>query len=1059
MPKASIWRRYHEDLATLPDDRVSYASACLISHSMNFAIHRLPLLLISTLLNAAVVVTSAGEPLSFNEVIRPILSDNCFACHGIDEKHRKADLRLDTAEGAYAENDGRAIVPGDPAKSEAWLRIISDDPEEVMPTPKSHKPPLKAEQRALIKRWIEEGAKYEKHWAFEPLPNADSAVSIDHFIGERLAKAGLQPAPQAEKATLLRRLTLDLTGLPPSFAELDAFLADPALDAYERAVKRLLQSPHYGEHMARPWLDAVRYADTHGMHFDNMRSVWPYRDWVVRAFNENLAFDQFTIAQLAGDLLPNPTRDQLIASGYNRHQLSSHEGGSITAELYARYTADRTDTTAAVWLGLTANCASCHDHKFDPLTQKEYYQLSAFFSGLADSAWDGNLPLPGPRVLLTSPAQQQRLDFVTAKLAELQPDLNKRATQLAAAVPLPKNREPVTYEVVFAEDGTLPGAGDLANLPAENEWREGADVPLVGGRRALRMDGAGVRSIPFSYSDLQLAMSRGLRVFAHWQSVPDRAPKAVGLELISPKKTQRVVWGDAKALGAGFKDAILAGPMPLPGTYARLEFDAAAAGLKADDVYSGLRLHMSDGAGWLDRAGAVITSRPDQDPLLSMNVWVKNVREKVSFPNSQLPLDVQHLMTLMYSDPTPEEKQAGEAFFSTYIFGPTRAALEADVTPARRLMAEQVAIEKSVDGSIIARESPKPRPAHVLLRGQYDQHGEAVQPATPAFLPALHKAGERATRLDLARWLVSRENPLTARVTVNRFWQQFFGAGLVRTPGDFGAQGESPTHRALLDWLAADFVDHGWDVKRLVQQIVTSHTYRQSARTTPAQLETDPANRLLARAPRLRLDAEVLRDQALAISGLLHPALGGPPVRPYQPDNVWEPVAFAGSNTRRYQQDSGSALYRRSLYTFWKRTAPPVSLATFDAPARESFCVARQRTNTPLQALALMNDVQQFETARVFAERLITEGGTDSTRLASAFRAVTAREPSDAERILLVEALAAQRARFAQDEAEARKAIAVGESRSSPNLEPRELAAWTLVANLLLNLDETINRN
>ncbi|MSU64612.1 MAG: DUF1553 domain-containing protein [Opitutus sp.] len=1015
----------------------------------------------------------AEEKVTFNEHIRPILAENCFYCHGQDPNHRKAKRRLDLPEGATAETKGiRAIVPGDLENSELWLRINSDDPDEVMPPEESHKEPLKPEQRALIKRWIEQGAVYQNHWAHEPVARpAVPALSaepgdnpVDRFVAAKLASRGLTFSPEASREVLLRRVTLDLTGLPPTLEELDAFLADHSTGAYDRAVTRLLASTRYGENFARGWLDAVRYGDTHGLHLDNVRAIWPYRDWVVQAFNENKPFDQFTVDQLAGDLVPGARLDQLVASGYNRLILSTSEGGAIEAEAEARNTADRIDTTSAVWLGLTVGCASCHDHKFDPLTQREYYSMGAFFKGLADHVWDGNIPRPGPLVLITNALQQKRLDVIAAELPARQAALTARADQLSAHHPVPEKSEkkPISYEVVWAEDGDVPTHTNVM-LPAPvGEWRSGAGVPLAGGTRALRLEGKVERPLTFATGEVPLKVGVLTRVFVNYYPDAANPPSAVSLEFISDGQTKRLIWGDPKAFNPEVAGpATMAGTLPPAGTYTRLEIDATDGGLATDQAYTGVRIAQSGGAAWWDHIGTVCTSASAaDDPLISAEAWVKGNRDDVrAVQNLPVPNEIAYLLGVSNTQQDDEDKKRLATYYRDYVYGPLRGPLEPEAHAARQFLAEQVHYELTLTASLIAKERAVPKPAHVLLRGQYDKPGDRVQPATPAFLPPLQPRGARADRLDLARWLVDPRNPLTARVAVNRFWQQTFGAGLVRTPGDFGAQGDPPTHPELLDWLASEFVSSGWDVKRLVRLMVTSRTYRQDSRVTPALLELDPANKLLARGPRLRLDAEVIRDQALAVSGLLQPAIGGPPVRPYQPTNIWEPVAYAGSNTRVYVQDHGAALYRRSLYTFMKRTAPPPSMSTFDAPSRETICVVRTRTDTPLQALALMNDVQQFEAARGFAERVLTADGNEEQRLTRAFRSVTGRMPTDGERTLLNEALARQRAQFAADPAAAKKVLSNGESKAADTLPVGEFAAWTMVASLLLNLDETLTRN
>ena len=1015
---------------------------------------------------------AAADAVSFNQHIRPILADNCFACHGSDAAHRKAELRLDQFAGATVERDGfRALAPGDLANSELWQRIISTDPDEVMPPPDSHKLPLKPAQRDLVRRWIEQGAVYQNHWAFEPIVRPDlpvAAAGVDHpvdrFIAAPLAARGLKLAPAAPAETLLRRLALDLTGLPPTPDEVAAFVADRRPDAYDRAVTRLLATPAYGEQFGRHWLDAVRYGDTHGLHLDNVRTIWPYRDWVVSAFNRNLPFDQFTVEQLAGDLLPAPRIDQLVATGYNRCQLTTSEGGAIEAELEARNTADRLDTTAAVWLGLTTNCSSCHDHKFDPLSQKETYALGAFFKGLADRVWDGNVRLAGPiAVIANDPATQRRIDELNAAVGPLEAAVRAKSAALLADAPKTPapDKLPVTYEVVWAEDSDLP-TWENVMLPAPaGEWRGGEGVPVAGGQRALRLEGAVARPIAFTAGDVTLLVRTEAHAFVHVHPDPARPPRAISVEFTGPEKSRRFVWGDPAALGAATGEVVVVGPVPPAGAYTRLEISACEAGLDEGKVYTGVRLAQSEGAAWWDHVGAVCKSPvASEDPLLSQSAWANSLRTGArAFDAVPIRHDVNFLIGLSGTQQNAEEKARLTAWYRDFIYAPHRAALEPEVHAARRLLAEQIHYEMTLPATPISRELAEPLPAHILIRGQYDKPGELVTPATPAFLPPLAASGPRASRLDLARWLVSDAQPLTARVTVNRFWQQLFGAGLVRTPGDFGVQGDPPTHPELLDWLADEFRRTGWDVQRLVRLLVTSRAYRQDSRVTPELLELDPANHLLARGPRPRLDAEVLRDQALALGGLLEPAIGGPPVRPYQPINIWEPVAFGGSNTKTYVQESGAALYRRSLYTFIKRTAPAPSFTTFDAPSRENFCVGRGRSNTPLQALALLNDVQQFEAARGFAERLLTRPGDDDSRLDYAFRSATARPPTADEHRLLAAQLAQHRTRYAAAPAAAREVAAAGESKPRADLPPVEVAAWTLVANLLLNLDETVSRN
>jgi hypothetical protein len=1038
----------------------------------------------------------------FNRDIRPILSANCFPCHGADEKHREAGRRLDLPEAAYAERKGvRAVVPRNLEQSELWWRISSKDEDEVMPPPDSHRAPLKPEERALIKQWIEEGATFEAHWAFQPvarpaLPRAAGGAGehpVDRFVGSQLASRGWQLSPEAAPETLLRRVTLDLTGLPPTPEEIEAFRQDRRPDAYERVVDRLLASPRYGEHFARSWLDAVRYADTHGLHLDNVRNIWPYRDWVVRAFNRNQRFDDFTIDQLAGDLRPNPTLEQLIGSGYNRNHLTTSEGGAIEEEAEARNTGDRTDTTAAIWMGLTANCASCHNHKFDPLTTREYYSLGAFFKGLADRPWDGNVRHPGPLALIGTAEERARVDelnreipalraALAAKAATFAPDPRKLALhpadppaddaeketptppKKAAAKAKPKAKPEITYEVSWAEDDDLPSPSDFDTAPPRRagRWLDATQTPVFSGQRALRLEGDAAREVLFTHGETILTLRTAAKAVV--QVHPDSAqpPRAIALEWIAAAQSKRIVWGDASALPPreGL-EVIAAGPLPPSGGYTQLEFDAMAAGLKSGVRYSGLRLLQAGGNATWDSISTVLTSpTANDDPLLSQGAWIRSWRLKDDdMQHVPVTLDIKYLVGLSNTQQNDEERRRIATFYRDFIYGPLRGKLEPEANAARRRMAELTHFEMRLPAALISQELAEPRVARILERGQYDKPGEQVSPGTPSFLPALRQAGDRPNRLDLARWLVDPEHPLTARVTVNRFWQQLLGAGIVRTPGDFGSQGEPPTHPELLDWLASEFVGTGWDVKALVRLIVTSRTYRQSAAVEAGMLEADPSNRWLARASRLRLDGEVLRDQALALGGLLRPEIGGPPVKPYQPINIWEPVAYSDSNTKSYVPDHGDALYRRSLYTFVKRTAPAPAMANFDAPSRELFCVVRGRSNTPLQALQLMNDVQHIEAARAFAERLLRRPGNDDTRLVYAFRSTTARQPESNELGVLRAQLAEHRRRYAASPAEAARVITNGESLPDSSLPLAELAAWTMVGNLVLNLDEAVTRN
>jgi hypothetical protein len=809
----------------------------------------------------------------YNRDIRPILSENCFTCHGPDKSSRKAGLRLDVREEAM---DAGAMVPGNPEKSPFIERIFAQDPKQQMPPAKSaHK--LTEAQKSLLKRWIAAGAAYQPHWSFIPPQRPQPPLvknpawvrnPVDAFILDKLEKQGLQPAPEADRSALARRVSLDLTGLPPDPADVEAFAADQAPAAYERLVERLLQSPHWGEHRARYWLDAARYADTHGIHFDNYREIWTYRDWVIDAFNRNMPYDQFTFAQLAGDLLPGHTLDQLVATGFNRCNITTNEGGVIPEEYLVLYTRDRTETVARVWMGLTANCAVCHDHKFDPLSQREFYSMAAFFNNTTQRAMDGNVKDTPP------------------------------------IIPVPRAEDRARWQAI---------PGELAQLDRELE---------ACGQAARR------------YSDT-------------WTCVP----------------------------GASVTQL------------ARLLDAAYLAGKPAKERSSADGEEMVD--WWL---GAV--------------------------------------------DPS------------------SRALL----TKRSALKAEEQAIKARGTVAYIMQERGNAPSAYVLYRGEYDKRRDPVQPGTPKSLPSWPSDYPK-NRLGLARWLMRSEQPLTARVAVNRAWQELFGTGIVRTSDDFGSMGEAPSHPELLDWLAVEFRTLGWDRKRLYKLLVTSAAYRQAAVTTPEKLEKDPHNRLLSRGPRFRMDAEMVRDSALAASGLLVGKIGGPSVKPYQPAGVWEAVAMIGSNTRNYRQDHGRNLYRRSLYTFWKRSAPPASMEIFNAPTREVCSVRRERTDTPLQALVTLNDPQFVEAARALAQAALQSGCQETDeRIDFVARRLLARSLRTTEKAVVIQSLDRLLRYYQAHVEDAHKLLHVGESPADTSLDPATHAAWTMLVNELMNLDEFLNK-
>jgi hypothetical protein len=1020
----------------------------------------------------APAIAAVPEQIHFNQDIRPILSDKCFSCHGFDAKHRKADLRLDLAEGAYADNDGvRALVPGDLKKSEAWLRILSTDEDEMMPPPDSHKK-ITPEEREILKKWIEQGAVYQKHWSFEapakpsvPKAAPGSRNEIDAFIAQRLSATGLALAPEADKPTLIRRVAFALTGLPPTTAEVDEFVADHSPKAYDAMVERYLSSQRFGEEMARHWLDVARYADTHGLHLDNERQMWAYRDWVVGAFNRNVPFDQFTIEQLAGDLLPKPTRQQLVATGFNRCNVTTSEGGSIEAEWTFRYAVDRAATTAQAWMGLTAGCAMCHDHKFDPISQKEFYSLYAFFHSAADPAMDGNTLLTKPVLKLDSPKQRKKLAEFDAEIAAQQKQLTEKTAALAYADPAKAEPLPPVEETenVLLDDDFPPGA-KVQSTPGPIEWAtcdEGS--PVLSGRRSLKRTAKEIGQDYYESGTPSIEIPPGAEFFASVWIDPKDPPKTIMLQFHKGNWKHRAVWGDYDAIqfgAANTTERVNMGALPDAGKWVRLIVPAEKIGLKAGDQIAGFSLTQFGGTVHWDSVGISGRSDPAVDPTRSFLAWWK---QRAGKDTEGVPPDLnQPLKDGPDKAHKPETEKRLRDYFLQNVCVDTKKELSGLFAEIAEVRKKREEFDKTIPSTFVFKDLEKPRESFVMLRGAYDKPGDKVEPATPAVFPALKKADpeKRATRLDLARWLVAPENPLTARVAVNRLWQQFFGLGLVKTAADFGSQGQPPSHPELLDWLAIHYRESGWDTKGLVRLLLRSAAFRQSSQATPALVQRDPENRLLARGPRFRLDAEQIRDNALFVGGLLNSKMGGKGVKPYQPPNIWEPVGFAGSNTRFYKQDPGQALYRRSLYTFFKRTAPAPFMSNFDAPNREQICVARERSNTPLQALQLMNDVQHVEAARSLAQRMMTEGGTSpADRITFAFRTVLARKPEPAELEVLQQQLAAHLTRYSQDVELAKQLITNGESKPDAKLPPADLAACTMVASTLLNLDETVTRN
>jgi hypothetical protein len=1017
--------------------------------------------------------SAAEHALRFDRDIRPLLAENCYACHGPGTQ--EAGLRLDSTADATRELDSgsRAIVPGDPAASEALARIASTDPDTVMPPPHARKT-LTAAQRDLLTRWIKEGAKYERHWSFTPLgrpevPDGSAPNPIDRFVEERLADEGLVANPEADRPTLIRRLSFALVGLPPTPAEVAAFVADTAPDAYERLVDRLLASPHHGEEMARHWLDNARYADTHGLHLDNERQIWAYRDWVVQACNDNMPFDRFTIAQIAGDMLPAATDADRIATGFCRCNVTSNEGGSIDEELRFRYAVDRTATLCNAWLGLTGQCAVCHDHKFDPLPAKDFYSLYAFFNSAADEGFDGNVLATAPALPLRTVDQRRQLADLEARLRPLEAALDTALAEVAYVDPATQPAGSGRRETLWVDDDFPAGATPFGGPDGETTWLTGGAA--FSGSRCLDRTAAGLGEDYYVGAAEPFVLPEKAELFAHVWLDPAAPPTAVMLQVRTAAWAHRAVWGDRGTIAVqeirklDAPGVFQVGDLPAAGGWVRIAVGASNLGLKAGDRITGLAFTQAGGHVRWDAAGVAVPDDAAKHPRKSLLAWWKSRISKHDDERRQrlddLPAEIRDVAG---DGPDKATDPVAIAALRRYWLAHFWEAAPPRVVAASRA-AESVRklrddLQATLPRSLVFADLPQMRESFVMQRGAYDKPGAKVTPATPAFLPPMKLAGRTPTRLDLARWLVAEDQPLTPRVAANRLWQQFFGTGIVKTSEDFGLQGEPPSHPELLDWLARTYVDSGWDTKALVRRLVTSRAFRRAAHVRPELLARDPENRLLARGPRLRLDAEQIRDNALAVSGLLVPTIGGRGVRPYQPDNIWEPVGYFESNTRFYKRDTAAGLYRRSLYTFLKRTAPPPFMSNFDAPSREQFCARRERSNTPLQALQLMNDTQHVEAARALAARTLAEaGGDDQARVAWMVRTVLAREAEPTEIDLLARALADHRLRYAADAAAAAKLLAVGESRPPTHLPAPELAAWTLVANTVLNLDETLTRN
>ncbi len=1172
-----------------------------------------------------------GSPL-FNRDVRPILSNHCYQCHGPDSASREAGLRLDKRDEALAELESgvRAIVPGDADASEILRRITHPDPDSLMPPVEVGKP-LSPEQIETLRRWIESGAEYQQHWSFVPpvrpelpdvLESSQAATTtattpgtgswsdhpIDRFVLATLRDQGLDHSPRASAETLLRRASFDLTGLPPSPAEIDQLLADDSPEAFARAVDRLLASPRFGEHMARHWLDAARYGDTHGLHLDNAREMWPWRDWVIHAFNSNMPFDRFTIEQLAGDLLPEPTGDQLVATGFNRNHVSTNEGGVIVDEVQMNNVADRISTTGTVWLGLTLNCAHCHDHKFDPIRHDEYYELFAFFNNTTENPMDGNRADWAPFVRVPSDEQAAALDAMDERIAQIKAELDDPSAEIDAAQEAWQSQAAADWAEgwIVPEVSSVSSAGgsmlrtlDDRSVLAEGENPDHDTYQIITRTNAtdlslLRVEALTHESLPhkgagraenanFVLSEIELEARPAGDDNAEWtpirlvaaaadhQQMNGPYPVAAAIDSIidetngwavdgmTRREDRLAVFAAAEPFGfaggtelrttlrfethfpghaigrvrlavsgdAAIRESVLpvglgtwhaVGPFPAADRDAafaipfgpELEIDSGKIIDTTATYESNLawtihpewtdgQAHTLEGeisATYLTRSIHAGTPRTLTLSLGSddaIKVWCNgvlvhenNVARAVAPDQDRVEIDLhagENFLLLkianfgggygFYFNPdqtsgsdalrmlpliTAESLTGEQALTLRRYYRSTRSPVMRELAAELdTITADRDAQEATLPLTLVMEEREEVRPTHRLERGDYASPREEVYPDVPDALPPLAADAPR-NRLGFARWLVSPEHPLTARVTVNRLWQQMFGTGLVKTAEDFGSQGDWPSHPDLLDWLAVEFVESGWDVKHMLRLVATSQTYQQRAEVTPETLAHDPENRLLARGPRFRLEAEEIRDQALLASGLLNETLGGPSVKPEQPDGLWADVGYTDSDTANYTPDEGQARFRRSMYTYWKRTSPPPNMTAFDAPTREACTVRRSRTNTPMQALVLLNDPQFVEAARVLARRVLRAEPQPEGQLTMAFRLLTSRTPDAAELGVLRELYRVEFEHYQQQTFDALARLSVGAEPRDESLDPAAHAAMTSVASVILTLDEAVNK-
>ena len=1055
-----------------------------------------------SLIHVLIWIAVAGmQPLNaakidFQSEVRPLLSDNCFQCHGPDPATRLAELRLDRKEGLFGNRQtGTPIVPGDPEKSLLFQRISHANDALRMPPKYSHKE-LQPEDIDRIREWIDQGAEWTGHWAFEipkrpalPAVNNEDWISnsIDRFVLSRLEAANLTPAPAADRNTLARRAALDVTGLPPAPEKLREFLEDKEAGAYGRYLDRLFASETYGEHRARYWLDAARYADTHGIHIDNYREMWPYRDWVINAFNANLPFDQFTLEQIAGDLLPEPSMEQMIATGFYRCNATTNEGGVIPEEYEVIYAKDRADTTGTVFLGLTVGCATCHDHKFDPITQRDFYAMTAYFRNTTQYVMDGNISDTPPIIIVPQPEDKESLETLRRSVLDTREKLLQSVKNPGTGFEewfnkhsygnLESPLRPGEEQVLADTDQMLRNAQELAEGVVEMEGP-------AENMRALQFGEEAYMELPASKIDTNTPFSIALWVYH---------PRGAGTYVVASQTdlddklrgwnltmSGRQIGFTMTAVNGDETSSIDIRPNNTyqlePGTWRHITVTYDGSGERAglNFYYDGQRMPFQGSEYFEKLDGPVLSDQPvrlgrgfynndDETRIHDYNgggiADFRLYNRELSLEESRVIAEWPRLSEIR--DKNPEKLTSAERqVVSLHYLNLHDKSYQKDQAEIRKAEREVREIRRrGAVTHVMQEQEGSEAVAHILSRGMYDQRREKVPAATPSFLPSLEDDTGLHNRLNLARWIIDKSNPLTTRVTVNRFWQQVFGTGLVRTTDDFGAQGETPSHPELLDWLAVEFRESGWDVKQLLRTILTASTYLQAAETDPAKIQADPGNRLMSRGPRFRMDAETLRDYGLAASGILVQKIGGPSVKPYQPEGVWETVAMPGSNTRSYKQDSGDKLYRRSLYTFWKRAAPPASMQIFNAPTREHTTVYRERTNTPLQALVTMNDKQFVEASRFLAQSVMKQADEDFTdRLGLMTIRLLSREFNMKEQQVAEQSFQKFLQHYSSRQEDAKRLLAAGEFPVDESLPQSELAAWTMLANQLMNLDEALNK-